>query len=333
MKQADIVVDPAEIELDDQQPRLHGVRGRRHHDPQERRDPATSSRRSPSRASRKQIILRFLRSPVELQGDGKLEKVDRSAATSWSRRGRLAARQGHRRARGARVRAAAALGRLHRRRRSRASPFDEKRGTILNADGRVLERRGRRPPSRPLHVGLDQARPQRRDRHQQEVRPGDRRRTCSRTSRPAGCTSPRPRIPTRSRSCFASAESTSSATPAGRRSTPPRSARGEPQGRPRVKFVRVEEMLEAARDSRVAELVADLAELEAMIEAALPGAEVEVVDETAAATTCARRARDPVRGPQPPRPAPARQGGGAGALRRRLDPRAFGQDVGARRRA
>ena len=56
-------------------------------------------------------------------------------------------------------------------------------------------------------------------------------------------------------------------------------ARGEPQGRPRVKFVRVEEMLEAGARA-VPGAVADLAELKSMIEAALPGAEVEVVDET-----------------------------------------------------
>ena len=67
--------------------------------------------------------------------------------------------------------------------------------------------------------------------------------------------------------------------------------RGEPLGRPRVKFVRIDEMLEAARSGvPVPRLIAmaDLAEIERMIETALPGAEVEVVDETAAATTCGR---------------------------------------------
>ena len=56
-------------------------------------------------------------------------------------------------------------------------------------------------------------------------------------------------------------------------------AAGEPHGRPRVKFCRVARDGRGARATAVAELMADLAELKAMIEAALPGAEVEVIDE------------------------------------------------------
>ena len=73
--------------------------------------------------------------------------------------------------------------------------------------------------------------------------------------------------------------------------------RGEPLGRPRVKFVRTEEMLEAARSGvPVPRLIAmaDLTEIKRMIATALPGAEVEVVDETG----CGDHLRATVRAPQ-----------------------------------
>ena len=75
MKDADVDVDPAEVELDDAQPRLPRVRRRRHHHPQERRD---LHRVLPARAggqARSGSSLRFLRSPVEIQGDGKVERL------------------------------------------------------------------------------------------------------------------------------------------------------------------------------------------------------------------------------------------------------------------
>ena len=46
-----------------------------------------------------------------------------------------------------------------------------------------------------------------------------------------------------------------------------------------MKFCRVDEMVEASRAERGRADVADLAEIERLIEAALPGAEVEVIDE------------------------------------------------------
>ena len=66
---------------------------------------------------------------------------------------------------------------------SRASRSTSARGTILNDDGRVLDR-GRRAAARRLHRGLDQARAVRRHRHEQEVRPGDRRAPARATSTP-----------------------------------------------------------------------------------------------------------------------------------------------------
>ena len=56
--------------------------------------------------------------------------------------------------------------------------------------------------------------------------------------------------------------------------------RGEPHGRPRVKFVRVEEMLDTVGEKLAGwPMPVDLEELRGMIETALPGAAVEVFDE------------------------------------------------------
>ena len=49
-----------------------------------------------------------------------------------------------------------------------------------------------------------------------------------------------------------SASPTTSPSRAGRRSTPPRSRRGKPHGRPRVKFCRVEELVEASKATKAA---------------------------------------------------------------------------------
>ena len=53
-------------------------------------------------------------------------------------------------------------------------PFDERSGTIPNATGRVLDEHGEPVPG-AVRRGLDQARPDRRHRHEQEGRDGDRR--------------------------------------------------------------------------------------------------------------------------------------------------------------
>ena len=105
--------------------------------------------------------------------------------------------------------------------------------------------------------------------------------------------------------------------------------RGEPHGRPRVKFVRVEEMLDTLGERRAAEAdgASTSAELQAMIEAALPGADGRGGRRRRRRPAPARRRhRPPVRGPLADRPAPAGQGGGQTALRRRHGPRALGED-------
>ena len=170
MEDADVIVDPADVELDaasaaflesdeaDKTTRVNVETLREF------------SQRTPE-GKQQRIVLRFLASPVEIKGDGKVEKiVDRPQRAG--RGGRRAAGQGHRRARRARVRPGPALGRLHRH---------PDRGRALRREARPDPQRGRprarlprlRPQGRPLHRRLDQARPLGRDRHQQEGRPGD----------------------------------------------------------------------------------------------------------------------------------------------------------------
>ena len=76
-----------------------------------------------------------------------------------------------------------------------ASPSTSARGVIANADGRVWTRQRRAAAGR-VRRRLDQARPLRRDRHQQEGRAGDRRRDPRRPLRPPG-TGPRRTLPVR----------------------------------------------------------------------------------------------------------------------------------------
>ena len=82
-----------------------------------------------ARASAQRIVLRFLRSPVEIQGDGKVERIVVGRNELRPRRHRRAARPRHRRARGDRVRARAALDRLQGI-GLEGIPFDERRGVI-----------------------------------------------------------------------------------------------------------------------------------------------------------------------------------------------------------
>ena len=213
------------------------------------RRPGSTSRRcasSPQRkpeGKRQRIVLRFLASPVEIKGDGRVEKIVIGRNELVEEGGTLRAKD-TRRARGARVRAGAALGRLHRR---------PDRGRSLRREARPDPQRGRprarlarlRPQGRPLHRRLDQARPLGRDRHQQERRAGDRPAPARRRRRPDPA---RPRrAPSRSAVeellaergvRFVSFEDWQAIDQA-------EVGRGEPHGRPRVKFVRVEEMLGA----------------------------------------------------------------------------------------
>ena len=94
-------------------------------------------------------------------------------------------------------------------------PFDDGRGVIPN-DERPRPRRGRRADRRPVLRRLDQARPERRHRHEQEGRAETVEHAArGRRGRPAHA---RARATSRT-CCSTSAACRSSSTPAGRRST------------------------------------------------------------------------------------------------------------------
>ncbi len=247
MEDADVIVDPAEVELD---PASAAFLESDEADKTTRVNVETLrefSQRTPE-GKKQRIVLRFLASPVEIKGDGKVESiVDRPQRAGRGRR--RPARQGHRRARRARVRPGPALGRLHRH---------PDRGRPLRREARPDPQRGRprarlprrRPQGRPLHRRLDQARPLGRDRHQQERRAGDgpapaRRR---RVADPAGAR--RTRTRRRSRTLLAERGVRYVSFEDWQAIDQAEVGRGEPHGRPRVKFVRVEEMLDTLGEKR-----------------------------------------------------------------------------------
>ena len=124
-------------------------------------------------------------------------------------------------------------------------PFDDRRATVLNEGGRVLDPEHAAADPRPVRRRLDQARALRRDRHQQEVRAGD-----NRVPARGLCRRPAARADaTRRRRCWSACvtrASTSSTTPAGKRSTRMSARSASPAGRPRVKLVRRDEQLRRA---------------------------------------------------------------------------------------
>ena len=237
---------PPTCELDEHSHAWLESDGRRHR-PQERRhlhrllrprtrgqEPAGSSCASCAR-------------PIEIQGDGKVEKHRSSASTSSTstRAARCAPATpaSARRSSAAWCCARSATG----GRRSRACPSTSAAATISNEGGRVTDPETGEQVAGPVRRRLDQARPERRDRHQQEGRPGDGRQPGRGPRRRARSPRSRPHEPRSTSSSPSASPTRSSASRAGRRSTPPRRARGEPHGRPRVKFCRVDEMLDASR--------------------------------------------------------------------------------------
>ncbi len=245
MKDADVEVDPAELELDDL--------SRAHLDSEEA-DITTRknveiltefSSRQPE-GKRKRIVLRFLRSPVAIEGDGRVERVI------------VARNELHRddsgaiRARDTGEREAIECGLVLRSigyagLRLDGVPFDERRAVIPNQGGRVTELDSGQQLPGHYAVGW--------------IKRG-----------PSGV------IGTNKKDAQETVDALLEDAAEGRIPTPPQAGnrsgivdlvaerapdfvsyqaweaidraerqRGEPLGRPRVKFVRIEEMLEAAR--------------------------------------------------------------------------------------
>ena len=244
MKQADIVVDPAEVELDE---RSRAFLESEAADITTRKNVEilTEFAQRPLEGKPKRIVLRFLRSPIELQGDGRLEKVIVG-------RNELVERDGSLRANDTGEREELECGLLLRSVGYTGVgvdgvAFDERRGTILNSDGRVLESDGghrvghytsgwiKRGPSGVIGTNKKCAQ-ETVDALLEDVEAGV-------LGEPAVPEPDAVEDLLRERGVdfvsFAGWQAIDAAEV----------ARGEPHGRPRSKFVSVEEMLEAARDS------------------------------------------------------------------------------------
>ena len=155
----------------------------------------------------------------------------------------------------------------------------------------------------------------------------------SRTSRPGEVSPSCDPAHADRRASSTSAAATTSPTWAGRRSTRAEQAAGEPHGRPRVKFCRVHEMVEASRQGVGRLTMADLAEL-ARADRGGPARRRGRGARRGRRRPPARdRRRAAVRRHHADRPAPRCPRRGQAPVRRRLDPRAVDRDHGARARA
>ena len=136
MDDADIIIDPAEVELD---PASQAFLDSDEADKTTRVNVETLrefSQRKPE-GKPKRIIMRFLASPVEIKGDGKVEGIVIGRNELVEEGGSLRA-QRHRRARGAEcglvLRSVGYTGVP-----IEGVPFDDQKGLILNEGGRVLD--------------------------------------------------------------------------------------------------------------------------------------------------------------------------------------------------
>ena len=243
MKDADIVVDPVEL---DELSRAFLESEAADITTRKNVEILTEFAQRPLEGKPKKIILRFLRSPVELQGEGKLEKVIVG-------RNELVEKDGALRPQDTGEREELECGLLLRSVGYTGLPidgvpFDEKRGTILNRGGRVLDspdgghRLGhyasgwiKRGPSGVIGTNKKCAQ-ETVDALFEDVESGS-------LGEPDAPESATVEELLRERGVdFVS-------FPGWQAIDAAETARGESQGRPRVKFVRVEEMLEAARDA------------------------------------------------------------------------------------
>jgi ferredoxin--NADP+ reductase len=243
MTEADIVVDPAEIELDEQSQAFL-----------ESDDADITTRKNVEilnefaqrqpEGKPKRIVLRFLRSPLEIQGDGKVERLVIGRNELVKKDGSLRAQDTGDREEmecGLVLRSVGYTGLA-----VEGVPFNEGRGTILNQAGRVLESDGgaqkvghytagwiKRGPSGVIGTNKKDAQ-ETVDKLFEDVEAG-------RVREPEAPEAGAIEEMLRDRGVdFVS-------YPGWQAIDAAETSRGEPEGRPRVKFVRVEEMLEAAR--------------------------------------------------------------------------------------
>ena len=181
---ADVIVDPADLVLDPASAAaLADARGTARRNVDLLHEYAARPAGGQAAAAGPPLPRLAGRDPRRREGRGGRGRAQRA-------RRRRARQRPRRRDRGARddpVQHRPAQRRLPRASRCPGVPFDDDRGRHPERRGAASSARRRADPG-PLLRGLDQARPERRDRHEQEGRGRDRRARCSRTPRP-GCSS------------------------------------------------------------------------------------------------------------------------------------------------
>ncbi len=245
MKDADIVVDPAEVELDELS-RAFLESDDADITTRKNVEILTEFAQRPLEGKPKKIILRFLRSPVEIQGERRVEKLIVG-------RNELVSKDGALRPQDTGEREELECGLLLRSVGYTGVgvdgvAFDEKRGTILNQGGRVLESDGgghrlghytsgwiKRGPSGVIGTNKKCAQ-ETVDALFEDVESGS-------------LGEPDAPEPAAVEELLRERGVDFVSFPGWQAIDAAETARGESQGRPRVKFVRVEEMLEAARDA------------------------------------------------------------------------------------
>ena len=198
------------------------------------------------RGAARRIHLRFLVSPVAIEGDGGRVTGLCRRAQPPDRRARRPGRVGYRRALDAAGRVSSCGRWVIARCRVAGLPFDDRRAIIPNQRGRVIDGRDREPVAGPLCRGLGQARPDRTHRQQQAGRRRDRRGDDRGSGRPRPCRGgpDRPLLAERGLQPVDFA--------GWKRLDQIEVERGRAAGRPRVKFGRVEEMRAALATEPVA---------------------------------------------------------------------------------
>ena len=219
---ADVIVDPDDLELDAASEReLEADRERARRNFELLREYAAR----PPAGKPRRIVLRFLVSPVAILGDDRVEGVEIVRNELVEEDGRLVARPtGETEV----IPAGLVLRSVgYKGVALPGVPFDEQRGTIPNDGGRVAGRRAH------VRRRLDQARPERRHRHEQEGRDRDGRAAARGRARREARASRDGRL---SRSCSTRRASRYVEYAGWQAIDAAERAAGEPLGRPRVKL-------------------------------------------------------------------------------------------------
>ena len=327
MEDADVIVDPADVELD---PASAAFLESDEVDKTTRVNVETLrefSQRTPE-GKHQRIVLRFLASPVEIKGDGKVESIVIGRNELVEEDGALRAKDTGEREElecGLVLRSVGYTGIP-----IEGVPFDEKRGLILNEGGRVLDSHDsghkvghytagwiKRGPSGVIGTNKKDALET-----VQHLLADVESQTLLEPENPD---------PTAIEALLAERGVRYVSFEDWQAIDQAEVGRGEPHGRPRVKFVRVEEMLATARRER--RRLTDGGRPDRAAGDDRGGAARRhgrgLRRRRRRSAPAGRRQRPPVRGPLADRPAPPGQGRGESALRRRRDPRAVGQDLDA----